>query len=127
MSDQLRTLAQGGGLSPQRDRRIDQVIEAVGNWLLPLVLGVSPAAYADLRSVIGHDAHEDRGGHPSRVHSNGPPPQDERLHHAMSLVSAIVFRLWATGTVRPRGGDDGIVEKAQAFMAKELSAPAAAE
>lgn len=113
----LRRISAGLGIDRDAERTAAK-IEGLHRWVLPLALGVSPAAYDRVRDVIGHVPPYDVGGAPGPVsRKSAVAVTEDDLRRTTSATADIIFRLWAMGSLRP-GPDDGkIVESAQAFIA----------
>jgi hypothetical protein len=115
VSRQLRRIADG---IPQGDyTELAREIDALGRWVFPLSIGVSPATHDEVRAVIGRMADVDLGGRPRPVYRpNELDPSNDELRRASSVTCEIVLRLWAMGSLAPGRGDDQIVALAQTFL-----------
>jgi hypothetical protein len=92
-------------------------IEGLQEWVLPLALGLSPAAYDDLVGVIGKALPNLGGGPP--VHVRRPRDvliDDRRVRQAVSRTAEVIFRLWAMGSLRPSPVDEREVEQARSYL-----------
>lgn len=92
-------------------------IEGLDAWVLPLALGLSPAAYVHLRGLVGRQEDYDLRGGPVPVRRPATPPDRDGVRQALSTTAEIVFRLWASGVLVPWERDDRIVELAAPFLA----------
>jgi hypothetical protein len=92
-------------------------IEGLQEWVLPLALGLSPAAYDDLVGVIGKALPNLGGGPP--VHVRRPRDvliDDRRVRQSVSRTAEVIFRLWAMGSLRPSPVDEREVEQARSYL-----------
>ena len=99
-----------------RDRvaeAMDQRIEELREWVLPLALGTSPIAYQRLREVTGWSQPEFSAAPVSRPTEE--PLSRDAVRGATSQTAAIIFRLWAMGSLESRPADDQIVEASKAY------------
>ncbi len=101
------------GLGHDRDADETQAeIAGLHQWVLPLALGVSPAAYERLVNVIGTP----RFWYPTQQPGPVDRPQglvlnETDLWRATSQTSEIIFRLWAMGSLKSRSGDADAVNR----------------
>lgn len=120
MDDTVRELREiGAGLGFNRERKANMAaIDSLTRWVYPMALGTPPATIAYVRSVVGEETPVDVGGHPRRVDrpSNDDPPVAD-LRRASTIVSRIILRLWAMGSLAARHGDPDLVALAQDFLA----------
>lgn len=105
-----------GGPAQSATAPLADAIEGLTDWVLPLALGVSPADYAAVRRTIGYESAVDLGGSPRPVR-RPPEPTTDDVRRAAGTVSVMVFRLWATGTLRAGREDAKRIGLAQPFIA----------
>ena len=83
-----------------------------------MALGTPPATIAYVRSVVGEETPVDVGGHPRRVdRPSNDDPSVVDLRRASTIVSRIILRLWAMGSLAARRGDPELVALARDFLA----------
>ena len=114
---ELGRIGAGSGFDRELRERIAE-IDSLTLWVYPMALGTPPATLDYIRSVVGSDSNEDVGGHPRRVlgpSREDPSPAD--LRRASTIVSRIILRLWAMGSLAPGRSDEAIVKLAQPFLA----------
>ena len=120
MSQTVREMrAMGAGLGFDHEMRENlSAIDSLTRWVYPMALGTPPATIAYVRSVVGEETPVDVGGHPRRVDrpSNDDPPVAD-LRRASTIVSRIILRLWAMGSLAARRGDPELVALARDFLA----------
>ena len=102
----------------QHEGSVARRIEGLDAWVLPLALGIAPAAYSELRRTIGTADPVDVGGAPLPV-SRREQPAEEDLRRAASLVASIAFRLWSMGSLQVTEHDDKLVELARPLLDKQ--------
>jgi hypothetical protein len=108
----------GGNASVRETRAVTSAIDSLTRWVYPMALGTPPATIAYVRSVVGEEAAVDVGGHPrpvTRPSDDDPPGAD--LRRASTIVSRIILRLWAMGSLAAGRGDPELVALAQDFIA----------
>lgn len=118
----MRRLSGGMGFD-RHARNLAVRIEGLQEWIVPLALGMAPAAYAWLRSVVGQVSGGDLGGYPTPVERRGEPPAGADVRKALSTVSELVYRMWAIGSLRSFDDDERIVELAMTYVAAESGTP----
>lgn len=94
-----------------------KALDQLTRWVYPLALGTSPATLQYVRSVVGTERREDRGGYPSPIQR---PSEDEPsmadLRRASSLASRIILRLAVMGGLKAGPSDDKIAEMAREVL-----------
>lgn len=111
------------------DRRADKMdrrIEGLFEWVLPLALGTSPIDYQRLREVIGwaHGETIGLGPHGPVSRPTEIPMSRDAVRAANSQTVAIIFRLWAIGSLEELPSDDKTVETAREAIAQLIGAVA---
>jgi hypothetical protein len=117
----LRQLSSGLGFGDRLDSEVADRIEGIEEWVVPLALGLSPAAYADLRSLVGTREYSIPGGPPTPIVRDQSEISRDDARWAIAASSEVVFRLFASGSLRAGSDDQDIVERARSFIEKEKS------
>ena len=106
------------GLGPDRDEEAMKAgISSLHRWVMPLALGVSPAAYERLVALLGSVPHEMPLAPPAQVFRGKDVVITEpELRSATAQTAEIVFRLWAMGSLRSGSQDDQVAEQARTFI-----------
>lgn len=99
-------------------RQNTSAIDSLTRWVYPMALGTPPATIAYVRSVVGEEAFVDVGGHPRPVRRpSDDDPSGADLRRASTIVSRIILRLWAMGSLEAGRRDPELVALAQDFIA----------
>ena len=114
---QLRAIGAGSGFDREMRQNVS-AIDSLTRWVYPMALGTPPATIAYVRSVVGEETPVDVGGHPRRVdRPSNDDPSVADLRRASTIVSRIILRLWAMGSLAARRGDPELVALARDFLA----------
>lgn len=113
----LRQVSLGARVTRARPIGLGRAIEGLSDWVLPLAIGLSPAAYSAMRSTIGYESRVDLSGAPLPVDRPTQKPTEDEVRRAAGTVGVVIFQLWASGTLRSADADPDLMRLAQSFVA----------
>ena len=106
------------GLGTDRNEEVTRAeLAGLHRWVMPLALGIPPAAYERLVAFLGSAPHEMPRAAPARVFRGKDVVITEpELRGATAQTAEIVFRLWAMGSLQPGRDGDQVAEQARLFI-----------